>query len=247
MQSKTVEVDILGKLAHPNIISLLGYSNDKKDEYLLVYEYMQNQSLDSHLYPLDVDAEPLSWRTRLRIMIGVARGLSYLHSSNVILCRVKPDEILLDQGFNAKLGDFEVARYGPEIEDTEVSTRVAGTLGYLDPKYAIRGYLSEKSDVYSLGVVLLETLTSRQPINRRLPNEQIYLVDWAIPILEDKGELKKIIDPRLKKNYPEEGVFEYAKLALRCLAEEPKDRPSSEEVLSTLEQIDVVTKEWKDD
>ncbi|KAJ9550893.1 hypothetical protein OSB04_014938 [Centaurea solstitialis] len=235
-------VSMLGRLSHPNIVSLLGYCIDEQDEYLLVYEYMQNRSLDKHLHP-DVAAEPLSWGTRLRIMIGVARGLSYLHLSNVILRGVKPSDILLDQVFNAKLGDFRIARSAPEIGDADVSsTHIVGTFGYMDPKYMMTGRFSVKSDIYSFGVVLLQTLTSLKPFDMNRRREQINLVEWLSPILGDKEELKKIIDPRLEKNYPEEGVLEYAKLALRCLAEEPEDRPSSEEVLQYLKQIDGVTK-----
>ncbi|KAJ9551100.1 hypothetical protein OSB04_015145, partial [Centaurea solstitialis] len=237
-----VEVHMLGKLAHPNIISLLGYCNDKKDEFLLVYEYMQNQSLHSHLYPsADVAAEPLSWGTRLRIMMGVARGLSYLHISNVIHRDVKSTTILLDQVFNAKLGDFAVARSGPGIGETHVSTECMGTFGYIDPKYVMTGQITVKTDIYSFGVVLLETLTGLKALDINRPREQINLVEWLSPILGDKEELKKIIDPRLEKNYPEEGVLEYAKLALRCLADEPKDRPSSEEVLQGFKIINSKT------
>nr|KAJ0195911.1 hypothetical protein LSAT_V11C700367100 [Lactuca sativa] len=130
---KTV-VTVLGRLAHPNVIRLLGYSNDKKPQSFLVYEHMQNQNFGHFLFG-DV-AGPLSWGTRLMIMIGVARGLAYMHSlkDQVIHRDLKPSNILLDEDFNAKLGAFEWARIGPETGETYIITSLAGTLGCLDPE-----------------------------------------------------------------------------------------------------------------
>ncbi|CAI9292968.1 unnamed protein product [Lactuca saligna] len=236
-------VSVLGWLTHPNIISLLGYCDDKKHKCLLVYEYMQNRNFGDYLFGdiLDV-AKLLSWKRRLLIMIGVAHGLAYMHSSKdqVIHRDVKTSNILLDEDFNVKLGGFGMARFGPEIAKTGVTTRIIGTLGYLDPGYLSNGHLSVKSDIYSFGVVLLEALTGQQAWQRH----RYYsgLVKWAIPFLEDKNELKKIMDPRLGKNYPLEDAFKCATLALKCVAKNPKDRPSSEEVLQSLEQIYVVNK-----
>ncbi|KAI3709936.1 hypothetical protein L2E82_39706 [Cichorium intybus] len=236
-------VSVLGWLVHPNIISLLGYCDDKKHKCLLVYEYMQNGNFGDHLFRDRTDvAKPLSWGRRLLIMIGVARGLAFMHSSKdqVIHRDVKTSNILLDQDFNAKLGGFGMARFGPEIAKTGVTTSIIGTVGYLDPDYLSNGHLSVKSDVYSFGVVLLEALTGQQAWQRH--RDFSGLVKWAIPFLEDKNELKKIMDPHLGQNYPLQGAFECAKLALRCVAKNPKDRPSSEEVLQGLEQIYDVNK-----
>ncbi|KAJ0759789.1 putative protein kinase RLK-Pelle-RLCK-VIIa-2 family [Helianthus annuus] len=123
---------------------------------LLVYEHMPNKSLDLFLFPDTPNvAVPLSWRTRLLIMIGVARGLTYLHSANVIYRDVKSANILLDGDFNAKLADFGLARRGPETEGTHVSTCVVGTYGYAAPEYVQTGRLNIKSDVYGFGVVML--------------------------------------------------------------------------------------------
>ncbi|KAL7592587.1 hypothetical protein Lser_V15G33722 [Lactuca serriola] len=232
-------ITVLGSLAHPNIISLLGYCDDKKDGCLLVYEYMDNRNLRHFLY--EGSSQPLSWGARLHIMIGVARALAFIHSlkDQVIHRDVKPSNILLDQDFNAKLGDFELARVGHETETTDITTSVAGTFGYLDPEYAITCRLSVGSDVYSFGVVLLETLTGKYALNNNIKGygDEVSLVEWARLLLVDRSELEKIMDPSLQQNYPIEGAFEFATLALRCVSSNRKDRPSSEEVLRSLEQI----------
>ncbi|KAI3496440.1 hypothetical protein L1887_38803 [Cichorium endivia] len=223
LQEWQTVVTILGLLTHSNIISLLGYCGDKENKYLLVYEHMQNRKLSNLLFR-DV-VEPLSWGTRLMIMIGVAYGLAYMHTSEhqVIHGFLKSCSILLDQDFNAKLGTFELARFCNDIGN-------------------INGHLGMKIDIYSFGVILLETLTGQQALDSKRPPSQFDLVKWATPFLADRNKLKKIIDPRLEQNYPLERAFECAALALRCLAKDPKDRPSSEEVLWGLEQIYVVNK-----
>ncbi|PWA90532.1 tyrosine-protein kinase, neurotrophic receptor, type 2 [Artemisia annua] len=184
-------------------------------------------------------AEPLSWGTRLIIMIGVARGLTYLHSTqNQVMCReVKASNILLDKDFTAKLADFGLAKSSPKIGESHVSTRVVGTYGYVDPAYIATGHLCVKSDIYSFGVVLLEILTGLRVLDTSRPTERQNLVHWLCPILGRKRKLKTLMDPRLEQNYPLEGAFKCAALALRCLENQPKDRPSSEEVLRSLEEI----------
>ncbi|KAL4559534.1 hypothetical protein LXL04_031675 [Taraxacum kok-saghyz] len=236
-------VTLSGQLAHENIITLLGYCDEYRDKYimLLVYEYfLQNQNLSHFLFGDGQDvAEPLSWETRLRIMIGVARGIAYLHSleNQVIHRDIKTSNILLDQDFGAKLGGFESARFGPEMGETHVSTWILGSFGYLDPVYVKTGHLSAKSDIYSFGVVLLETLTGRRAIMQWSQPQCILLVKWASSFLTSRSKLKEVMDPRLEQNYPLDGAFEYAALVSRCVADHPKDRPSSEEVLRSLEQI----------
>ncbi|KAJ9551109.1 hypothetical protein OSB04_015154 [Centaurea solstitialis] len=239
-QEWLTEVSMLGRLSHPNIIRLLGYCNEK-DEYLLVYEYRQNQSFDRFLYANGTDiGKSLSWGTRLMIMIGVARGLAYLHSSKppIIFRDVKTSDILLDQDFNAKLADFGLARLGPEIKEKLVGgEEILGTHGYVAPEYLATGHFSVKTDMFGFGVVLLETLTGLRSIDAARPIGRSNLVGWTMPMLKRREELEKIMDPRLEQNYPLEAAFKCAKLVLRCLAYSPKDRPSSEEVLHSLEQI----------
>ncbi|CAH1449402.1 unnamed protein product [Lactuca virosa] len=238
-----------GQLAHPNIISVLGLSVDEK--YLLVYEHMQMPNRNFSRFLFGDVVEPLSWETRLLIMIGVARGLAYMHSSKeqVIHGGIKTFNILLDENFSAKLGYFGLPEFHPksmELDD-EISntTRDQGyqhndkkedaTTSDMDIRRYIdrttQGKLTLKSDIYSLGVVLFETLTSKRSYSG------FTLVNWIKPFLEDKSKLKGIIDHRLNQNYPLEGAFECLVLATKCVAKDPNDRPSSEEVLKSLEQI----------
>ncbi|KAI7726730.1 hypothetical protein M8C21_013538, partial [Ambrosia artemisiifolia] len=168
------EVNILGLMAHPNIIRLLGYCRDEH-EHLLVYEYMPNKSLDHFLFK-GHDIKCLSWETRLLIMIGVARGLTYLHSAKLMCHGLKCGDILLDENFNAKIGYFGLVKYGPETEETHVTTRVIGTYGYAAPEYISTGHLSTKTDIYGFGVVLLEIISGRRVLDHVKPQEQQNLV-----------------------------------------------------------------------
>ncbi|KAK1436810.1 hypothetical protein QVD17_02594 [Tagetes erecta] len=238
------EVNFLGHLDHPNIIKLLGYCKDEP-EYLLVYEYMPNRSFDRFLFT-DI-AKRLSWATRLQIMIGVVRGLTYLHSQKLMCRGLKTGDILLDKvlliklfmtyDFNAKLGDFGLVKYGPKTGETHVTTRVMGTYGYAAPEYISTGHLTMKSDIYGFGIVMLVSITGRRALDVKLPKGRQSLVDWASSIQSNRKILKEMMDPRLEHNYPLRGAFECVALALRCVAKKPKDRPSSEVVLGSLEQI----------
>ncbi|KAM0066083.1 putative protein kinase RLK-Pelle-RLCK-VIIa-2 family [Helianthus debilis subsp. tardiflorus] len=232
------DMNFLGELAHPNIIRLLGYCKDEHKR-LLVYEYMPNKSLDRFLFTDGpVIGKPLSWGTRLLIMLGVARGLAFLHLSERIIFRdLKSSNILLDKDFNAKLGDFGLAKYGPETWETHLSARSIGPHGYTAPEFYTTGRLGLKSDIYSFGVVLWESITCKRALDPSLPGEKQNLVDWASIVQSNRRNLKKIMDPRLEHKYSIQGAFECASLVLRCVANKPTDRPSSEEVLQSLEQI----------
>ncbi|KAD4585288.1 hypothetical protein E3N88_22889 [Mikania micrantha] len=221
------ELNLLGHLAHPNIIRLLGYSTNY-ERLLLVYEYMPNKSFDRCLFS-DI-AEPLSWGTRLLIMIGVARGLTYLHSQNIIHCDLKPSHILLDKNFNAKLGGFGLAKF----DSLGTWQNIVGTHGYIAPEYMKTGRLTTKCDIYSFGVVLLESIRAQRARYGLRPEEEVSLVEWATSF---GSNIKKIMDPRLEGKYPLHGASEYVAVALRCVAGDPNDRPSGEEVLQSLEQI----------
>lgn len=229
------EVKLLGKFCHPNLVNLLGYCNENS-ELLLVYEYMQNGSLERHLF--NEDADPLSWETRLKIAIGAARGLTFLHTTEkqVIYRDFKPSNILLDEDFNAKLSDFGLARFGPVNGKSHVTTEVAGTYGYAAPEYIASGHLYVKSDVYGFGVVLLEIITGLRVVDVKRPAKMYNLVKWAKPFL-DKKDVSQIMDPRLKGQYSSWGASEMAALIADCLPPDPKTRPSMEEVLDKLEEI----------
>ncbi|KAK9270885.1 hypothetical protein L1049_026471 [Liquidambar formosana] len=239
------EVKFLGKFSHPNLVRLLGYCWEDK-EFLLVYEYMQKGSLENHLFRRG--AEPLSWSTRLNIAIGAARGLAFLHTSEkqVIYRDFKTSNILLDGDYNAKLSDFGLAKLGPSNGNSHVTTQVIGTYGYAAPEYVATGFhtclghLYVKSDVYGFGVVLLEMLTGLLALDTNRPGGEHNLVEWTKPSLSDKKKLKKIMDPRLQEQYPLKGASQAAQLVIKCLESDPKNRPSMEEVLETLEQINAI-------
>ncbi|KAJ0658391.1 putative protein kinase RLK-Pelle-RLCK-VIIa-1 family [Helianthus annuus] len=180
-QEFIVEVLMLSLLRHSNLVTLIGYCTDG-DQRLLVYEYMPLGSLESHLFDLEPYQEPLDWQTRLKIAVGAARGLEYLHckaNPPVIYRDLKSSNILLDRDFNPKLSDFGLAKLGPVGDHTHVSTRVMGTYGYCAPDYAMSGKLTIKSDIYSFGVVLLELITGRKAIDMSKKAGEQNLVSWV--------------------------------------------------------------------
>ncbi|KAK7401091.1 hypothetical protein VNO78_12405 [Psophocarpus tetragonolobus] len=231
------EVNYLGQLQHENLVKLIGYCLEGKNR-LLVYEFMQKGSLENHLFRKGV--QPMAWVIRVNIAIGVARGLTFLHSldQNVIFRDLKASNILLDSDFNAKLSDFGLARDGPTGDNTHVSTRVIGTQGYAAPEYVATGHLTPRSDVYSFGVVLLELLTGRRAVEDDRPGfSEETLVDWAKPFLSDNRRVLRIMDTRLGGQYSKKGAQAAAALALQCLNTDPKFRPPMVEVLAALEGL----------
>lgn len=236
------EVNFLGRLSHPNLVKLLGYCWDDK-ELLLVYEFMQKGSLENHLFRRNPSIEPLSWQLRLKIAIGAARGLAFLHTSDkqVIYRDFKASNILLDGEYNAKISDFGLAKLGPSGGESHVTTRVMGTYGYAAPEYIATGHLYVKSDVYGFGVVLLEMLTGLRALDTKRPNGQQSLVDWTRPSLSSKRKLKNIMDARVEGQYSPKAAFEAAQLTLKCLGSDPKSRPSMKEVVEVLEKIEAMS------
>ncbi|KAL6882621.1 hypothetical protein ACP4OV_011311 [Aristida adscensionis] len=239
LQEWQSEVNFLGRLSHPNLVRLLGYCVEDR-ELLLVYEFMAKGSLENHLFRKGSSFEPIAWNLRLRIAIGAARGLAFLHSSEkqVIYRDFKASNILLDTHYNAKLSDFGLAKNGPTGGDSHVTTRVMGTYGYAAPEYVATGHLYVKSDVYGFGVVLLEMLTGLRALDTARPAQQHNLVDWAKPYLADRRRLARLVDPRLEGQYPSKAALQAAQLTLRCLSGDPKSRPSMAEVVAALEDIE---------
>lgn len=229
------EITFLGQLHHPNLVKLIGFCIED-DQRLLVYEFMQRGSLENHLFRR---ALPLPWNTRMKIALGAAKGVEFLHSGKnpVIYRDFKTSNILLDAEYRAKLSDFGLAKDGPQGDKTHVSTRVMGTYGYAAPEYVMTGHLSTKSDVYSFGVVLLEMLTGKRSMDKTRPNGEHHLAEWARPYLSDRRKVLRIIDPRLEGHYSVKGAQKAGQLAHRCLNRDSKMRPSMTDVVEILEQI----------
>ncbi|XP_010460175.1 PREDICTED: protein kinase APK1B, chloroplastic-like isoform X1 [Camelina sativa] len=235
-----VEVDILSRLDHPNLVALIGYCADGKHRFL-VYEYMQNGNLQDHLN--GIKEAKISWPIRLRIALGAAKGLAYLHSSSSVGIPIvhrdfKSTNVLLDSNYNAKISDFGLAKLMPEGKDTCVTARVLGTFGYFDPEYTSTGKLTLQSDIYAFGVVLLELLTGRRAVDlTQGPNEQ-NLVLQVRNILNDRKKLRKVIDAELPRNsYSMEAIAMFADLASRCIRIESKERPSVMDCVKELQLI----------
>lgn len=241
------EVNFLGRLSHPNLVKLLGYCWED-EELLLIYEFMQKGSLENHLFGRGSAVLPLTWDTRLKILIGAARGLAFLHASDrkVIYRDFKASNILLDGSYNAKLSDFGLAKMGPTPSKSHVTTRVMGTYGYAAPEYVATGHLYVKSDVYGFGVVLVEMLTGLRVLDENRPDGKHNLVEWVKPFLFDRRKLKNIIDSRLEGKYPSGSAIKIARLALSCIESEPKNRPSMREIVEILEHVDSVHEKHRD-
>ncbi|OWM88968.1 hypothetical protein CDL15_Pgr020922 [Punica granatum] len=241
MKFVEAEMKFVGTLLHPNIVRLLGYCW-KDNELFLVSEFTQKGSLDNHLFRRNPSIQPLSWEKRLKIAIGAARGLAFLHGSEkqVIFRDFKTSNIFLDSDYNAKIAYFGLARLGTSGGESHVMTRVMGTYGYAAPEYLATGHLSTKSDVYGFGVVLLELLTGRQALDMMQRSGQ-HLVEWARPFLNEGKKLKIIIDPWIEGQFSFKAILQTAELTQKCLAKEPRDRPSMKEVVKALERTEAMT------
>ncbi|CAA7399597.1 unnamed protein product [Spirodela intermedia] len=234
-----VEVLMLIVLRHSNLVNLIGFCADG-DERLLVYEYMPQGSLESHLCGLHPEREPLGWNARVKIALGAAKGLAYLHdvaNPPVIYRDLKSANILLDDEFNPKLSDFGLAKFGPVGDNTHVSTRVMGTYGYCAPEYAMSGKLTTKSDVYSFGVVLLELVTGRKAFDcTKGPREQS-LVSWSQPFLSDRRRYPQLADPSLQGQFPGRPFHQLVVITSMCLQEQPHVRPIMRDVVVALKHV----------
>ncbi|XP_059658226.1 probable receptor-like protein kinase At1g80640 [Cornus florida] len=227
------EVDLLSQIQHPNIISLLGYCIHGETR-LLVYELMHNGSLETQLHGPS-HGSTLTWYLRMKIALDAARGLEYLHeycNPSVIHRDLKSSNILLDSNFNAKLSDFGLAV--TDGTQNKNNIKLSGTLGYVAPEYLLDGKLTDKSDVYAFGVVLLELLLGRKPVEKLAPSQCQSIVTWAMPQLTDRSKLPNIVDPVIRNTMDLKHLYQVAAVAVLCVQPEPSYRPLITDVLHSL-------------
>ncbi|KAL5156504.1 PTI1-like tyrosine-protein kinase [Glycine soja] len=229
-----VEVEILARVRHKNLLSLRGYCAEGQ-ERLIVYDYMPNLSLLSHLHGQHSAESLLDWNRRMNIAIGSAEGIGYLHNQSmphIIHRDIKASNVLLDSDFQAQVADFGFAKLIPDGA-THVTTRVKGTLGYLAPEYAMLGKANESCDVYSFGILLLELASGKKPLEKLSSAVKRSINDWALPLACEK-KFSELADPKLEGNYAEEELKRVVLTALLCVQSQPEKRPTILEVVELL-------------
>ncbi|KAL0404506.1 UNVERIFIED_CONTAM: PTI1-like tyrosine-protein kinase [Sesamum radiatum] len=224
-----VEVEVLGRVRHKNLLGLRGYCAGS-DQRLIVYDYMPNLSLLSHLHGQFAGEVQLDWKKRMKIALGSAEGLLYLHhevTPHIIHRDIKASNVLLDSNFEPLVADFGFAKLIPEGV-SHMTTRVKGTLGYLAPEYAMWGKVSESCDVYSFGILLLELMTGRKPIEKLPGGVKRTITEWAEPHIS-RGRFKDLVDPKLRGNFDENQLIRTTNVAALCVQTEPDKRPTMRE------------------
>ncbi|EEF46462.1 ATP binding protein, putative [Ricinus communis] len=229
------EIEIISRVHHRHLVSLLGYCITGAQR-MLVYEFVPNDTLEFHLH--GKGRPTMNWSTRMKIAVGSAKGLAYLHEEcqpKIIHRDIKAANILIDDSFEAKVADFGLAKYSLDT-DTHVSTRVMGTFGYMAPEYASSGKLTEKSDVFSFGVVLLELITGRRPVDRTQTFDDS-IVDWARPLLNqalESGIYDALADPKLQ-DYDSTEMTRMIACAAACVRHSARLRPRMSQIIRALE------------
>ncbi|CAN1320352.1 Probable receptor-like serine/threonine-protein kinase At4g34500 [Linum perenne] len=237
-----VEVEAIGKVRHKNLVGLIGYCADGSRR-MLVYEYVENGNLEQWLHGIDGPVSPLSWDIRMKIAIGTAKGLAYLHEGlepKVVHRDVKSSNILLDAKWNPKVSDFGLAKLLGS-ESSYVTTRVMGTFGYVSPDYASTGMLNEGSDVYSFGVLLMEIITGRSPVDYTRPAGEVILlmnmVDWFKGMVASRrGE--ELVDPLIEVDPAPRALKRALLVCLRCIDLDGSKRPKMGQIVHMLEADD---------
>uniref|UniRef100_M4EEU0 non-specific serine/threonine protein kinase n=1 Tax=Brassica campestris TaxID=3711 RepID=M4EEU0_BRACM len=237
------EIAMFSALQHPHLVKLYGCCAEG-DQLLLVHEYLENNSLARALFGPQETQIRLDWPTRQKICVGIARGLAYLHEESrlkIVHRDIKATNVLLDKELNAKISDFGLAKLDEE-ENTHISTRVAGTYGYMAPEYAMRGHLTDKADVYSFGVVALEIVHGRSNTITRSKVDTFNLLDW-VHVLREQNKLMEVVDPRLGTDYNREEAMTMIQIGILCTSQVPSERPSMSTVVSILEGSSTVNVE----
>ncbi|XP_030470151.2 probable receptor-like serine/threonine-protein kinase At4g34500 [Syzygium oleosum] len=233
-----VEVEAIGKVRHKNLVGLVGYCAEGSKR-MLVYEYIDNGNLEQWLHGDVGPVSLLTWDIRMKIAVGTAKGLAYLHEGlepKVVHRDIKSSNILLDKGWNPKISDFGLAKLlGSEA--SHVTTRVMGTFGYVSPEYASTGMLNEWSDVYSFGVLLMEIVTGRTPIDYSRPAAEMSLVDWVKGMVAShRGE--DLVDPLIAVQPPPRALKRVLLVCLRCIDLDATKRPKMGQIVHMLETDD---------
>ncbi|KAL6972863.1 non-specific serine,threonine protein kinase [Sarracenia purpurea var. burkii] len=229
-----VEVEVLARVRHKNLLNLRGYCAEGQ-ERLIVYDYMPNLSLLSHLHGHHSAECLLDWNRRMNIAIGSAEGIAYLHhyaTPHIIHRDVKASNVLLDSNFQAKVADFGFAKLIPDGA-THVTTRVKGTLGYLAPEYAMLGKVSESCDVYSFGILLLELASGKKPLEKLSASMKRTITNWALPLACER-KFSELADPQLNGKYVEDELKRVVFIGLVCAQSRPEKRPTMLEVVELL-------------
>ncbi|XP_024029159.1 cold-responsive protein kinase 1 isoform X2 [Morus notabilis] len=232
VQEFLTEINVIANIQHDNLVKLYGCCVEESHR-ILVYGYLENNSL-AQIF-LGHSSIQFGWHTRRRICIDVARGLAFLHEEvqpHIIHRDIKASNVLLDKDLRAKISDFGLAKLIPGSM-THISTRVAGTAGYLAPEYAIRGQVTRKADIYSFGVLLLEIVSGRSNTNRRLPEKDQYLLERAWYLYE-RGGLAELVDSSLNDDLNLDEACKFIKIALLCTQDMPKIRPTMSTVVEML-------------
>ncbi|XP_030449939.1 putative serine/threonine-protein kinase [Syzygium oleosum] len=227
------EINMISNIHHPNLVELIGCCVEGENRILL-YEYLENNSLASVLLGSKSKHVILNWPQRAAICLGTASGLAFLHEEAkppIVHRDIKASNVLLDGNLDPKIGDFGLAKLFPD-NVTHVSTRVAGTVGYLAPEYALLGQLTRKADVYSFGILVLEIVSGRSSSKAAFGEELMVLVEWTWK-LKDEQRLLDIVDPELAE-YPEDEVLRYIKVALFCTQAVSNQRPTMKQVVEML-------------
>ncbi|KAL8488464.1 hypothetical protein ACS0TY_024209 [Phlomoides rotata] len=234
------EVRLLSKVKHNNLVGLVGFCEETgtNGAKILVYEYVPNGSLLDYI--MGREERSLTWKQRVRIAIGAAKGIAHLHEGinpSIIHRDIKPSNILIGEGLEAKVSDFGLVRAGPVGDESHVSSLVKGTPGYLDPAYCSRLQLTPFTDVYGFGVILLQLVAARPVFESTKANSNSHIIDWARPSIEN-GRIEEILDVNLvMEGCKMDVMLEMGRLGLKCVVDEPKKRPTMTQIWRQLEAM----------